>query len=332
MCFTGFDAYKKLLAVPEINYVILATPPHFRPVHLKAAIEAGKHVFMEKPVAVDVAGREDGDGGRRTGQAEETGHCGRHAAPSPEELPGNHQAHPATAPSATSSTPDATGTAARSGSSSASRAGATWNGSCATGTTSPGSRGDHIVEQHVHNLDIMNWVLGRIPSGRWPGWAAARSAPAKSTATSSTTSPSNSSTPDGVRMFSQCRQINGCENLVEEAVVGSKGTSNCKNSIKPQAGKAWRFRGTGIRTPISQEHEDLIASIRAGSPINEAQAIAESTMTGIMGREAVYSGKALEWDAAMQSTRRLGPEKYEFGPFPVPEVAKPGHTSFRSSS
>ena len=74
---------------------------------------------------------------------------------------------------------------------------------------------------------------------------------------------------------------------------------------------------------------DLIASIRAGQPINEAQAVAESTMTAIIGREAVYSGKAVEWDAAMKSTTRLGPEKYEFGPYPMPEVAMPGRYEFK---
>ena len=73
-----------------------------------------------------------------------------------------------------------------------------------------------------------------------------------------------------------------------------------------------------------QEHEDLISSIREGNPINEARAVAESTMTGIIGREAVYSGQEIRWDEAMKSTRRLGPENYELGPYPVPDVALPG--------
>jgi len=135
--------------------------------------------------------------------------------------------------------------------------------------------------------------------------------------------------PNGVRVFSQCRQINGCDNLVEEAVVGTLGESNCRNVIKPKKGSAWRFRGQAPN-PYRQEHQDLIASIRAGRPINEAQAIAESTLTGIIGREAVYSGKAIDWDRAMQSTRRLGPERYVLGPYPVPEVAMPGRYRFSS--
>jgi len=104
-------------------------------------------------------------------------------------------------------------------------------------------------------------------------------------------------------------------------------TSNCKNSIKLKQGDGWRFRGHDPN-PCRQEHEDLIASIRAGSPLNEAQAMAESTMTGIIGREAVYSGKAVDWDEAMKSTKRLGPEKYEFSSCLIPEVAMPGSYHF----
>ncbi|MFV1966937.1 MAG: gfo/Idh/MocA family oxidoreductase, partial [Pirellulaceae bacterium] len=129
--------------------------------------------------------------------------------------------------------------------------------------------------------------------------------------------------PNGVAMFSQCRQINGCRNTVGEVVVGTEGHSNCKDRIAFNQGERWRRREKDPN-PYKQEHEDLIASIRKGQPINEAQNIAESTMTGIIGREAVYSGDAVEWDAAMASTVKLGPEKYEFGPFPIPPVALPG--------
>jgi myo-inositol 2-dehydrogenase / D-chiro-inositol 1-dehydrogenase len=109
--------------------------------------------------------------------------------------------------------------------------------------------------------------------------------------------------------------------------VGTNGTSNCKTSIRPKKGTAWRFRGEDPNA-YKQEHEDLIASIRAGNPLNEAQAVAESSMTAIIGREAVYSGKNIEWDAAMKSTKRLGPEQYELGPCPTPEIAMPGRYKF----
>ena len=127
----------------------------------------------------------------------------------------------------------------------------------------------------------------------------------------------------GVTMFSQARQINGCDSKVEEAVVGSASKSNCKDRIWKKDGSKWRFREKQ-RTPYELEHEHPIASIRAGNPINEAQAVAESTMTGILGREAAYSGKEISWDEAMKSTKRLGPDRYELGPYPIPEVALPG--------
>ena len=124
-------------------------------------------------------------------------------------------------------------------------------------------------------------------------------------------------------MFSQSRQINGCEQ-------GRGGRRRHQGHEQLQATRSSRRRASRggsaseDANPYRQEHEDLIASIRAGKPINEAQAVAESTMTGILGREAAYSGQAIEWDAAMKSTKRLGPEKYEFGPYPIPEVAMPG--------
>jgi len=133
--------------------------------------------------------------------------------------------------------------------------------------------------------------------------------------------------PNGVRVFSQCRQINGCEGKVEEAVMGTKGYSNCAKWIISKDGNRWRFTGQEPN-PYHQEHIDLIESIRNGNPINEAKNIAESTMTAIIGRESAYSGQTIEWDKAINSNTRLGPEKYEFGPLPVPPVPLPGKYKF----
>jgi predicted dehydrogenase len=134
--------------------------------------------------------------------------------------------------------------------------------------------------------------------------------------------------PNGVRMFSQCRQMNGCEGKVEEAVVGTKGASNCKDWIRAADKQLlWRFRDKDTN-PYQQEHQDLIDSIRRGKPLNEAQAVAESTLTGIMGRESAYSGRSIEWDEAIKSSMRLGPESYEMGSLPFPEVPIPGQYKF----
>ncbi|MCR4412354.1 MAG: Gfo/Idh/MocA family oxidoreductase [Thermoguttaceae bacterium] len=325
-CFTGFDAYQRLLAIAEINYVILATPPHFRPMHLKAAIEAGKHVFMEKPTAVDVPGvktvLEAGRLAQQKGLGIAAGTQRRHLNSYRETIK-----------------------RLRDGAIGEIVYGRCyWNGGeIWVVERRPGwsdlewqlrnwnyftwLSGDHIVEQHVHNLDIMNWVLGSHPVRAVSGLGGRQVR----------TGPEHGHIfdhfavefeyPGGVRVFSQCRQINGCDSKVEEAVVGTLGASNCANSIRVKKGESWRFRGKDPN-PYHQEHENLIASIRAGQPINEAQAVAESTMTGILGREAVYSGKAVEWDEAMKSTTRLGPDKYEFGPFPTPPVAMPGRYRF----
>ena len=188
--------------------------------------------------------------------------------------------------------------------------------------------GDHIVEQHVHNLDIMNWVLGAHPIKAVSGLGGRQVRVGERHGHIFDHFAVEFEYPNGVWMFSQCRQINGCQNIVGETVLGTQGQSNCKDWIAPKAGKRWRFRERGLPSPYKQEHEDLIASIRAGDPINEAQRVAESTMTGIIGREAAYSGKPILWDQAMKSTMRLGPDKYEFGPYPIPEVAMPGTYQF----
>src|SRR5262249_32743127 len=133
--------------------------------------------------------------------------------------------------------------------------------------------------------------------------------------------------PNGARMFSQCRQMDGCEGKVSERVVGTKGSSNCSSYVKTNDGNLWRFRDPEVN-PYQQEHRDLIASIRAGKPLNEAEAIAHSTLTGIMGRESAYSGRTVEWDEALNSQAKLGPEKYDFGSLPFPEVPIPGKYKF----
>jgi hypothetical protein len=94
-----------------------------------------------------------------------------------------------------------------------------------------------------------------------------------------------------------------------------------------KGGENWRFRDPEVNA-YEQEHANLIASIRAGQPLNEAQAVAESTLTGIMGRESAYTGKTIEWEPALNSTMRLGPEKYEFGKLPFPKVPNPGQYKF----
>ena len=193
-CFTGFDAYQQLLAVSEVNYVILATPPHFRPLHLKAAAEAGKHAFLEKPAAVDAPGVrtviEAGELARQKGLGIAAGTQRRHMRSYQETIKRLHDG--------------AIGEILC--------AKCYWNGGQIwVVDRQPGwsdmewqlrnwnyftwLSGDHIVEQHVHNLDIMNWVLGSHPIRAVSGLGGARFARANGTGTFSTTLPSSSSTP-----------------------------------------------------------------------------------------------------------------------------------------
>ncbi|MEK7675110.1 MAG: Gfo/Idh/MocA family oxidoreductase [Verrucomicrobiota bacterium] len=324
-CFVGFDAYQKLLAVSEINYVILATPPHFRPLHLRAAIEAGKHAFIEKPAAVDGPGVrlviEAGELARQKGLGISAGTQRRHLLSYNETIKRLQDG--------------AIGEMLYGR--------AYWNGGVIwVIERQPGwtdmewqlrnwnyftwLSGDHIVEQHVHNLDIINWVLKGHPIRAY-GLGGRQARPDKNYGHIYDHFAVEYEYENGVRMFSQCRQMNNCDGKVEEAVVGTKGSSNCHNIILVKGGENWRFRGQDSN-PYQQEHTNLIGSIRTGKPINEARSIAESTLTGIMGRESAYSGQTIEWDQALNSTIKLGPAKYEFGALPFPEVALPGKHKF----
>lgn len=325
-CFLGFDAYQKVLANPEINYVILATPPHFRPLHLKAAIEAGKNVFLEKPAAVDVPGVkmviEAGELAKQKGLGIAAGTQRRHSPDYRETIQRIHDG--------------AIGDIVF--------AKCYWNGGqiwvvdrkeewsdiewqMRNWNYFTWLSGDHIVEQHVHNLDVVNWVLGSHPLKAVSALGGRQVRTGERHGHVFDHFAVEYEYPGGITMVSQCRQINRCKNIVGEAVTGSRGVSNCADLIQPTGGEAWQYRGRKVNA-YQVEHENLIASIRAGQPINEAQNIAESTMTAILGREAAYSGQEVTWDEAMKSDKRLGPEKYEFGPYSIPPVAMPGTYRF----
>ncbi len=320
--FLGFDAYKQLLAIPEINYVILATPPHFRPVQLMAAIQAGKHVFAEKPIAVDVPGVRMVMEAGKLAQQKSLGIAG-----------GTQRRHMKSYQETIQRIRDGAIGELVYGK-------CYWNGGqiwvidrqegwsdmewqLRNWNYFTWLSGDHIVEQHVHNLDIMNWVLGAHPIRAVSGLGGRQVRTGDRHGHIYDHFAIEYLYPGGISMFSQCRQINGCHNMVQEAVVGTAGSSNCKDVIEPKGGERWRFRERA-RSPYQLTHENLIDSIRIGKPLNEAQANAEATMTGILGREAVYSGQAIDWDKAMQSEQRWGPDHYALGPYPIPPVPMPG--------
>jgi len=314
-CFSGLDAAEKLIALKDVNYVILATPPGFRPMHFAAAVEAGKHVFMEKPVATDAPGIRQvlaaGEKAAQKGLQVAAGTQRRHQTSYIENVKSIHDG----------AIGDVLYLCAY------------WNTNAIwhrgeTGDTEMEKQirnwyhytwlsGDHICEQHVHNLDVCNWVMkthpvkaigvgGRAALGSKSGHIFDHFAV-------------EFEYPNGVRLFSQCRQITGCDGKVSEFVVGAKGGINPGGGGRRARGKA-----AGAASPYVQEHTDLIAAIRGGPPLNEAKNVAESTFTAIMGREACYSGKTVEWDNLLKNGPRLVPEKIAWGPAPKVSVAMPG--------
>ena len=323
--FTGFDNYKGVLSVPEVNLIITAAPPGFRPIHLKAAVEAGKHVFMEKPVAVDPVGirsvMASSDLARQKGLAVVAGTQRRHQQRYLEMLKRIHDGQIGDIVAAQ----------------------CYWNmGDLWVKERAPGMSemewqcrnwlyfswlsGDHIVEQHVHNIDVVNWAMRAMPRNvMGMGGRQVRTAPEYGNIFDHFSV--EFEYPNGVRVTSLCRQTKGCAERVEERIVGTKGVAWSTSSATRITGKkAWTFQADEIN-PYVQEHIDLIASIRKGKPLNEGRQIAESTMCAIMGRMSAYTGRAFSWEWAMNTSQLdLSPAKYEFGPNPVDPVAVPGTT------
>ena len=324
-CFTGFDNYLKVCACPEVNLIVTAAPPGFRPIHFKAAIEAGKHVFMEKPVAVDPVGVRSviatSELAKQKGLAVGAGTQRRHQAHYLEIMKRIQDGQIGEVVGAQ----------------------CYWNqGDLWVRKHEPGMTeiewqcrnwlyfswlsGDHIVEQHVHNIDVVNWVMGAMPKNIvGMGGRQVRVAPEYGNIFDHFYV--EFEYPNGVRASSMCRQTKGCAERVEERIVGTEGIAHLTGSEGEIRGKKpWKFEGKEVN-PYVQEHVDLVASIRSGKLLNEGRQIAESTMCAIVGRMSAYTGRAISWEWAMNASKLdLSPAKYEFGPNRVDPVAIPGIT------
>lgn len=182
--------------------------------------------------------------------------------------------------------------------------------------------GDHIVEQHIHNIDVINWVLNAHPvKAVGMGGRQVRVDPAYGHIYDHFAI--DFEYPDGVKVLSMCRQIDNCANRVGEFVIGTKGTADPGSWIGGDS--AWKFEGERPN-PYVQEHTNLINSIRAGKPLNEGRQVAESTLCAIMGRMAAYTGKEITWEQALNSELNLMKENLSFGPLAVDPIALPGKT------
>ncbi len=322
--FTGFDSHVKVCACPDVNLIVTAAPPGFRPIHLKAAVEAGKHVFMEKPVAVDPVGVRSviasSDLAKKKGLAIVAGTQRRHQRRYLEMMKRIEDGQIGDIVAAqcywnqgdlwvVERTPQMTEME--------------WQ--CRNWLYFTWLSGDHIVEQHVHNIDVINWAMGKMPVNvMGMGGRQVRTAPKFGNIYDHFSI--EYEYPDGVRVMSMCRQTKGCAERVEERIVGTKGVAWSSGKITGE--RPWTFEGDEQPSPYVQEHIDLIASIRNGTPLNEGRQIAESTMCAIIGRMSAYTGRAMSWEWAMKSSMLdLSPAKYEFGPNPVDPVAMPGTTA-----
>ncbi|MCC6699284.1 MAG: Gfo/Idh/MocA family oxidoreductase [Candidatus Hydrogenedentes bacterium] len=322
-CFTGFDAYQKVIAC-DVDMVIIATPPGFRPLQLRAAIEAGKHVFMEKPAAVDPAGVrsiiESSELAANKGLSIVAGTQRRHQRCYQETIKRIHEGAIGDIVSAECYWVDDFGyypAVLRE---------ADWSDmewQIRNWNYFTWLSGDHIVEQHVHNIDVINWVLRAHPVKAFGmGGRQQRTGPEFGHIYDHFAV--EFEYPGGIRVTSMCRQNASTYSRVDEFIVGSKGTSRPREEITGP--NAFRFQGEAPN-PYVQEHADLIGCIRTGVPINEGRAVAESTMAAIMGRMAAYTGQEVTWDWAMNESKlNLWPETLEFGPMPTPPVAVPGYT------
>ncbi len=320
--FVGFDAYKKAIGC-GVDIVILGTPPGFRPQHYAAAVEAGKHVFMEKPCCVDAPGfnklmetnKLADQKGLKVGVGLQRHHQSSYIEGVKKIQDGEL------------------------GDFVCSRV--YWNGG---GVWVRGRKpeqtemeyqmrnwyyfvwlcGDHICEQHVHNLDIGNWVKGGHPVEA-NGMGGREVRKGKDHGQIFDHHCIEFTYADGTKMFSQCRHIKGCWNAVTEFIHGTKGVSKCQS-------------GRDKRSPYDQEHIDLLAAIRNDDKYNEGWYGATSSFTAVLGRMATYSGKVVKWDDAIKT----GPADFPYGqeltmnstppvvpdadgnyPVPVPGVFKP---------
>jgi len=321
--FHGWDAYKGVIGAVDV--VLLATPPHFRPMHLRAAIDAGKHVFCEKPVAVDVPGVKRVIEACKLAQEKNlsvlSGLCYRYDDAMRETVDRVHN-------------------------------GAVGEIIALQGMYNSGGlwvnarkpewsdmewqlrnwlyftwlSGDHIVEQHIHTLDKMLWMMKNEP-------------PVKATCNGGRTvrtGPQFGHIYDhfdtifewenGIRAFCQTRQWVGCDSETSDWALGTEGKANLMQHVI--TGKnAWRRKNAPVQM-YDAEHVVLFKAIRDNKPINNGDYMTKATLMGILGRMAAYTGKTIKWDQLMESTMDLSPPKYAFGPLPTPEVAVPGVYKF----
>ncbi|WP_165065572.1 Gfo/Idh/MocA family protein [Paludisphaera rhizosphaerae] len=320
-CFVGFDGYQKVIECCDL--VILATPPGFRPGHIEAVIKAGKHLFTEKPVAVD------GTGIRKVLAAAEEAKAKKLSV-----VAGTQRRHqPGYIESMKRIHDGVIGDVV--GGQVYWNQGAIWARKRKPEWSDTEYQvrnwyhfvwlcGDHIVEQHVHNLDVANWAIGAHPVA-CVGMGGRQNVVGPENGQSYDHFAVDYEYPNDVHVMSMCRQIPNTAANVSETIVGSKGqfrsggyrfSGSNKERLRIQDGNAY-----------VHEHTHLLESIVSGQPINELRQVAESTLTAIMGRMSAYTGQRVEWEQALNSKLDTFPKNLDMkGAMSEPEFPRPGVT------
>lgn len=330
-CFAGFDGYQKLMALKDVDVVILATPPQFRPEHFKEAVKQQKHVFMEKPVAVDPVGIRSVIASAKKAEAiglnVVTGTQRRHQEDYIETYKqvANGAIGKIVAAKAFWNQNHVWFRTREEGWDDMTYMLRNWNNFCWLG-------GDHILDTHVHNIDIINWFVGKHPESAIGYGGRHR----RLTGDQYDFFSIDFDFGNGVSSHSMSRQIDNCANGTGEIVMGTEGYTNCQNTIFNLDGSIkWKFEypvGDNGKPmdklkipPYVQEHMHLVHAIRTGEYVNEAEQTAISTLTAIMGRQSAYTGLKITWDEIFKSDMDLGPKELKFGPVDMPfDVPVPG--------
>jgi len=328
--FVGWDAYRKVLACDDVDMVILTQPPHFRPGHLRAAIEAGKHVFMEKPVAVDPVGvRSVIESSELADEKGLTIVAGTQMRRISHLVEGIKAIHDGAVGELVGGQCVRLGGGMLTWSEQTKQRRPSWSDmewQLKRWLFLTWLSGDFIVEMHVHNLDVMNWAFNAHPvQCIGMGGRQVRTAPEYGNCYDHFAV--EYEYPNGVRVEYMGTQIDGFTNRNDQRFVGTSGRAYTDfGRVVIEGPKKAEYSWDNI-DPCIKQHADQINAIRQGERLNEGRRIAESTLTSIMGRMSAYTGRALKWDWAMNASKLdLSPPEYEFGDLETRPVAVPGKT------
>lgn len=335
--FTGFDAYQKVLAMPDVNVVILATPPGFRPFHFEAAVKAGKHVFMEKPVCVDSFGANTVMAAAKEADAKNL-----------KVVVGLQRRYQTEYLETFKRVQD--GMIGK-----IIRAEVYWNDNRPwvrdrkEGDTEMAYQlrnwyhfnwlcGDNICEQHIHNIDVANWFLGDKHPVRARGMGGREVLTDKKFGEIFDHHSVEFIYDDGVIVHSMCEHVPNTWARVSETIVGTQGVAT-PGLIRDHAGKTlWRHKSDGDPNPYQAEHDAFYQAIQKNTALNNAHYGVNSSFTSVLGRYATYSGKEVGWDEALACNLRLSPETFgmDVNPLVMPDadgnypIAIPGRFDWKT--